>query len=594
MAAPSAETEDDQQAGHAFETTEALLGNELRQGNNMSGDDSVDVGHHAKLDLRKSEDDRTVMCGYEGLSVAQVKVHSSDEVKLAQPDDVPEGKNRLSRRVLAGIALVRSEKGCLQQSGVTRWIRDNIPGYGDMRDQERYAINQALSNNSKGDKKVFVTTGDGGGTGTDCWYSVKSGREGEFLRWDYKNKRPFGIEAKIQPCKRSHKRKLSHTEVNSGGSTRGCSDFSVKYQQSSFSSHPRALKSAASTTQPSQQDARLEEPMSGSATGIHARQEKAPFVADKAELGGNVHLGREVDGTADLSNGSVLPMTPTDAQYLSPNDSMNAESMRRSETATGTAADEQFQDMRDESKSVSPYSSLLRHFRSRENSIRERDLIAATPGTSAAVQQTDLYALSSSTVVATQASSFERRPNGNLGSSPATQDIGTQTSEVLHDLSSSPWNKADMAEEQFSRKVLENIKASITFSTHQLSKSYRPEPASVPQSVIDARLTKKQRMKLPGNLHISRLGHNTAVQRYQAICEHLGRKEGGDSKPDVQSLKHDVVDTDYARAQSEVYQSLEDLVEMPDSVVPFVYEGQLVFVDGSDVSTVITVITPPD
>ncbi|PNS14120.1 hypothetical protein CAC42_6633 [Sphaceloma murrayae] len=172
---------------------------------------------------------------------------------------------------------------------------------------------------------------------------------------------------------------------------------------------------------------------------------------------------------------------------------------------------------------------------------------------------------------------------------------GTQTelSNPLHELGNAskgpsplPINHLEYAPEGPANAIPNHIVDAIrgrtqNFTAKKLADSYPLPKASVPLSVINSRPTRKLRMRMPNGEHMSRLGQNAAVERYRAILN-LGASEAADSNEGEteQQNNYGVAEIDFDSAEPERFDSLQEAFEMPKSLVPMIYEGQLAFTEG--------------
>ncbi|KAF4548050.1 Hypothetical protein D9617_32g091700 [Elsinoe fawcettii] len=506
-------------------------------------------------------------------SPADDKATSSGNVEAPHPDVVPGERSNLSRRELIGIALLEAPGGRLQQHGVANWIGKHVPGYHENDKQMKQGISNALSIYSRPPKVLFDRT-DGDENGKHCFYSIKQGHEGDFQRWDYENKRPIGTKAEAPPSARSHKRKRPQQEDVGDPVTKTGSGSGIGDQQKSHILRLK-LRTTASAAGSAKSDTKVAQFWTQDGTRS-AAPSKGPFVEVRDQARPKAQPGLEIIDLDELPDVPTPALPAANAASHVPVGETEASVDKDSKDTIASATSGE--DVSDRSRSTSPYSGLFRHFPSRQSTLREQALITAmSEAPEPATHKADPYDISDIKVVAAEAPPPE-------AVSQVSRDVGTQTASVSHDsasnVSSLP-HQEEMTDEQYQAKVLENIRVGTKFTAYKLSESLPAKPAPVPQSVINARLTKKQRMRLPGNLHISRLGHNTAIERYKAICEHLGLKGGGDKETEEQSNDYGAADIDFENSQPKVYDSLEAMVEMPESVVPMIYEGQLVYTDGA-------------
>ncbi|KAG8631044.1 hypothetical protein KVT40_000184 [Elsinoe batatas] len=480
-------------------------------------------------------------------------------VHTPHPDAVPGERSTLSRVILIGMALLEAPGHRLQAQSIHEWIGRHIPGYHKSDKQMHNGVSNALSTRSRGANPLFEKQ-DPDGPGKPSWWAIKPGMEHKFKPWDHEKKCILGggDETSMAPQKRKRQR-----------------------LDQSFGT----VTSDVTNESPSTADER---------NRLMIRL-KLPRKSDAMITDAEMDVANEDNGEADPEDRRASSESSTTGSAPLKGASVQSPAMIPDEASK-----------RD--RSLSPFSSLIFRPPPRQTDgvgitadASKAPGILRTPQVSNTLEELAVPTQSTNKLgtsdILTLASTAPLVPNVSLANAnQLSHDIGTQT-DLLTDTSTGNINMLDgitnaansndhasASDAEYEARVLASITAkSQNFSVMNLSESL---PASdtfnhIPQSVIEARPTKKQRMRMPGNEHISRLGHNTAVDRYKAICEHLGRKGGGDGSENEQGNEYGVADVDFENSQPTQCESLEELVEMPESVVPMLYDQQLVFTDGA-------------
>ncbi|KAF2223494.1 hypothetical protein BDZ85DRAFT_261682 [Elsinoe ampelina] len=503
----------------------------------------------------------TPLLGTGGTPVVGADQAPSVPVYTPHPDAVPGERSTLSRVILIGMALLEAPGHRLQAQAIHEWIGKHIPGYHKSDKQMHNGVSNALSTRSRGTNPVFEKQ-DPDGPGKPSWWAIKAGMEHKFKPWDHENKCILGggDETSMAP----QKRKRQTLDQSSGTVTSNITN-----------------ESSRTADERNRLMIRLKLPRKSDAVTADFEMHDANSDGDdEADPDVSRALSdRRVAGTVSLKGVSVhLSADNPDDQVL------------------------------ERDRSLSPFSSMI--FRpppTQANAARVTSEESRAPKSLDSPEVIDtseemndqpqaIGRLETSDVM-TVAATAPLVPDVSLATAKRlSRDVETQTS-LLPDTSSGDINTLDgitdaanndchasMRDDDYEARVLAGISAkSQNFSVQDLSASFPTSKTStpIPQSVINARPTKKQRMRMPGNEHVSRLGHNTAVDRYKAICEHLGRKGGGDGSETDQGNEYGVADVDFENSQPTQCESLEELVEMPESVVPMLYDQQLVFTDGA-------------
>ncbi|PSK34349.1 hypothetical protein B9Z65_8675 [Elsinoe australis] len=464
-----------------------------------------------------------------------------------------------SYKELVGMALLQAPNHRLQVNAIKDWIANNIPGYHRRDPKLGSGISNALSVWSTGKSPRFLrqTREETDPKGGD-WWSILPNMELTFRPWDNVKKCIIGFDPASVPA--ATKRRLQDQGTNDKTSSsppkrKKMRIVSLKYNRRTVES-PSVETNVPHDTE----------------TSVLTQQSHELSTASLSESNTDIlssALDKEPEKTDDtiLSTQQKTPVAP------------NATAMMQTDLALSSIRELVVQSPVSDHKSsrmqTVPVSTIFH-----EAPIARRQTSPLTMSTVQIVaDQKPILAnrVSHTACVWTQtenASSKTSLSNASITSAPIANMLGDDSSLV--ELS----NLSALSES----RILEAIRVrNQNCAAMSLADSYPITAPSVPQSVIDARPTRKQRMRMPNGDHISRLGHNTAVERYKAICENLGRRDAPDGSEGDTNLANDygVADIDFDSTEPERYNSLEEMFEMPKSVVPIIYEGQLAFTDGT-------------